>query len=223
MNRRDSLLALLAGSALTTVPAARAQSAGRVYRIGFLSAPTRESVEQVHVAFLEALRQLGWVEGKNLVIEYRWADGRVDRLPALAAELVRLEVDLIVAPGTSAALAAKNATRSIPIVMMFSNDPVALGLVVSLRHPGGNVTGTTFTAGSEIFGKQLQILKEMVPSAKRVALLSNTADPNPIQIAALEAAARSMGLALLRHEARGPDEFDSAFDAMARERTDAPW
>jgi putative ABC transport system substrate-binding protein len=221
VDRRRFLLTSLAGAVAGPV-AARSQTVGKIGRVGILS-PTPPPTQSGRLAeeLSRRLQELGWVEGKNLVIEYRWADGRVDRLPALAAELVRLEVDLIVAPGTSAALAAKNATRSIPIVMMFSNDPVALGLVVSLRHPGGNVTGTTFTAGSEIFGKQLQILKEMVPSAKRVALLSNTADPNPIQIAALEAAARSMGLALLRHEARGPDEFDSAFDAMARERTDA--
>ena len=221
MNRRDSLLALLTASALTTAPAARAQPAARMFRIGYLSAPTRESVQGVLAAFLQALRDLGWVEGKNLVIEYRWADGKVERLPAMAAELVRLKVDLIVAPATSSALAAKEATRVIPIVMMFANDPVALGLVASLRHPGGNVTGTTFTAGSEIFGKQLQILKEVVPSATRVALLSSAADPNAIQIKEVEVAARSMGLRLLRHEVRSPDEFDGAFDAMARDRADA--
>jgi putative ABC transport system substrate-binding protein len=202
-------------------PKAEAQPATRVYRIGYLSAPTRESVQGVLAAFLQALRDLGWVEGKNLVIEYRWADGKVERLPAMAAELVRLKVDLIVAPATSSALAAKEATRVIPIVMMFANDPVALGLVASLRHPGGNVTGTTFTAGSEIFGKQLQILKEVVPSATRIALLSNAADPNAIQIKEVEVAARSMGLRLLRHEVRSPDEFESVFDAIARERADA--
>jgi putative ABC transport system substrate-binding protein len=109
-------------------------------------------------AFLRALRELGWVEGQNLAIDYRWAEGRIERLPDLAAELVRLKVDVIVAPAGSAALAAKNATRSIPIVMIFPSDPVEMGLVASLRRPGANVTGTTFTPGPEIFGKQLQVL-----------------------------------------------------------------
>jgi putative ABC transport system substrate-binding protein len=104
------------------------------------------------------LRELGWVEGQNLAIDYRWAEGRIERLPDLAAELVRLKVDVIVAPAGSAALAAKNATRSIPIVMIFPSDPVEMGLVASLRRPGANVTGTTFTPGPAIFGKQLQVL-----------------------------------------------------------------
>src|SRR5207249_2974647 len=144
---------------------AEAQQAGKVYRIGYLSAPTHQSVERALEEFLRTLRELGWVEGKNLIIEYRWAEGKVERLPGLAAELVRRNVDVIVAPAGSAALAAKNATSSIPIVMMFPSDPVELGLVASLNRPEANVTGTSFTLGPEIFGKQLQILKETVPRA----------------------------------------------------------
>src|SRR4030095_3162399 len=160
------------------VPAvACAQPAGKVYRIGYLSAPTRASVARALEAFLRTLRELGWIEGKNLIIEYRWADGNVEQLPGLAAELVRLKVDLIVAPAGSAALAAKNATDSIPIVMMFPSDPVALGLVASLGRPGGNVTGTTFTPGEAIYRKQLQILKETVPRAARMSILLNPAEP----------------------------------------------
>ena len=224
MNRRYTGLALLlALLAFGAAPlAAEAQHAGKVYRIGYLSAPSRESVERGVEAFLRALRELGWVEGQNLVIEYRWAEGKVERLPDLAADLVRRKVDVIVAPAGSAALAAKNATSSIPIVMIFPNDPVEMGLVASLRRPGGNITGTTFTAGPEIFGKQLQILKEIIPLASRVAVLGNPADPEwAAQLTEVEAAARSLNIRLQHVEARGPEEFDSAFAAMARERAEA--
>ena len=225
MNRRDFVVAVVALLALgvTAAPlAAEAQQAGKVYRIGYLSAPTRASVENALQAFLRALRELGWVEGQNLIIEYRWAEGNVERLPDLAAELVRRKVDVIVAPAGSAALAAKNATSSIPIVMIFPSDPVEMGLVASLRRPGGNITGTTFTPGPEIFGKQLQILKETIPRASRVAILSNPADPSfALQMREVEAAARSLRIRLQHVEARGPEEFDSAFAAMARERAEA--
>jgi putative ABC transport system substrate-binding protein len=180
-------------------------------------------VENSLQAFLRALRELGWVEGQNLIIEYRWAEGNVERLPDLAGELVRRKVDLIVAPAGSAALAAKNATSTIPIVMIFPTDPVETGLVASLRRPGGNITGTTFTPGPEIFGKQLQILKETIPHASRVAVLLNPADPSvSVQMKReVEAAARSLRIRLQRVEARGPEEFESAFAAMARERAEA--
>src|SRR5258706_834952 len=194
MNRRNAGLALLgllaAGAATRTV---EAQKAGKVYRVGYLSTPTRESVERGLDAFLRKLRELGWVEGQNLVIEYRWAEGNVERLPDLAAELVRRNVDVIVAPAGSAALAAKNATSSIPIVMIFPSDPVEMGLVTSLSRPGGNITGTTFTAGPEIFGKQLQILKEAIPHASRAAVLLNPADLSIVtQGKELEGSARSL-------------------------------
>jgi putative tryptophan/tyrosine transport system substrate-binding protein len=129
---------------------------------------------------------------------------------------------VIVAPAGSAALAAKNATSSIPIVMIFPSDPVEMGLVASLRRPGGNITGTTFTPGPEIFGRQLQILKETIPRAARVAILSNPADPSfALQVREVEAAARTLRMRLQHVEAKGPEEFDSAFAAMARERADA--
>src|SRR5438067_8728335 len=224
MNRRRAGLALLLGPlTFGAIPlAAEAQQAGKVYRIGYLSTPTRESVKNGLEAFLRKLRELGWVEGQNLIIEYRWAEGNVERLPDLAAELVQLKVDLIVAPAGSAALAAKKATSSIPIVMIFPSDPVEMGLVASLRRPGGNITGTTFTPGPEIFGRQLQILKETIPRASRVAILSNPADPSfALQVREVEAAARTLHMRLQHVEARGPDQFDSAFAAMARERADA--
>src|SRR5215470_1755147 len=224
MNRREAGRVLLLGPLAIGVASftAKAQQAGRVYRLGYLSQPTRESVERGVLAFERTLRELGWVEGQNLIIEYRWADGKVERLPELAAELVRLNVDVIVAPSGPAAQAAKNATRTIPIVMIFPSDPVALGLVASLARPGGNVTGTTFTPGPEIFGKQLQILKEAVPTASRMAILRALTDKGwDVQSRAVETAARSMGVRLQHVEAKGAEEFDDAFAAMSRERTQA--
>jgi ABC-type uncharacterized transport system substrate-binding protein len=222
MNRRDSVRLLVALGMGAFPLAARAQQAGKVYRIGYLSAPTRASVEQALLAFLRRLRELGWVEGQNLIIEYRWADGKAERLPDLAAELVQLKVDLIVAPAGSAALAAKKATSSIPIVMLFPADPVGLGLVASLARPGGNVTGTTISPGPEIFGKQLQILKEAIPRASRFAIVANPAEPGfTVQLNEVETAARSLGIRLQHLEVRGPEDLENAFAAMARERAEA--
>ena len=223
MNRRDAGHALVLGLlAVGGAPFAHAQPAGKVYRIGYLSAPSRKSVEKALDAFLQALRDLGWVEGRNLIIEYRWADGKIELLPGFAAELVRHKVDLIVAPAASAARAAKDASSSIPIVMMFPNDPVAAGLVSSLRSPGGNVTGTTFTPGPGIYGKQVQLLRESVPHASRMAILWNPADAaTPLQLSEVEGAARSLGMRLQIAQARGPEEFDAAFAAMTRERAEA--
>lgn len=224
MNRRDAGLAVLLGwPALRLVSRpASAQQPATVRRIGYLSTPTRESVERGVQAFLGKLRELGWVEGRNLVIDYRWAEGNVEKLPELAAELVRQNVEVIVAPAGSAALAAKRATSTIPIVMIFSSDPVELGLVSSLSRPGANVTGTTLTPGPEIFGKQLQILKEAIPRATRVAILTNPADSSfPLQTREVEATARSLSIRLQHVQAKGPEQFESAFAAMARERADA--
>jgi putative ABC transport system substrate-binding protein len=221
MDRR-AFIGAVAGSLLAQPTKAKAQQPGKVYRLGYLSTPTRQSVERGVEAFLRKLRELGWVEGQNLVIEYRWAEGNVERLPELAAELVRLKVDVIVAPAGSAALAAKNATSTIPIVMIFPSGPVELGLVSSLARPEGNVTGTTFTPSAEIFAKQLQILKEAVPRASRVALLQNPADASfRVEAKAVENAARALRLRLQHVEARGPEQIENAFAAMARERADA--
>ena len=177
MRRRDFIIPLGIVAAIWPI-AALAQQADKVRRIGYLSAPTRESVQRALDAFLHSLRELGWIEGKNLTIEYRWAEGNVDRLPELAAELIQRNVDLIVAPAASAALAAKNATSSTPIVMIFPGDPVELGLVASLSQPRGNVTGTTFAAGPGITGKLLDILKQAVPQVTNVAVIGNPADPS---------------------------------------------
>jgi len=222
MNKRRKLIVGLGAGALWRPFGAFAQPQSKVRRIGYLSAPTRASVERAHDEFLRALSRHGWTAGKNLVIEYRWADGKVERLPGLATDLVREKVELIVAPAGSAALAAKNATTTIPIVMMFPSDPVATGLVASLRRPGGNVTGTSFAPGSEIYGKQLQILKEAIPQATRVALLTNPAEPgSTLQVKEVDTAARALNIRLQRVEARGPEDLARAFGTIAKERADA--
>jgi putative ABC transport system substrate-binding protein len=219
---RRTFIGSVVGGILAAPLVAHAQQTSNVHRIGYLSAPTRESVERVVRAFLRSLRELGWVEGQNLLIEYRWADGKIERLPDLAAELVRLKVDLIVAPAGTAALAAKKATSSIPIVMIFPADPVGLGLVANMRRPGGNVTGTTSTPNPELFGKQLQILKETIPHATRMAMLLNPADlAFGTQVKEVEAAAGAMHIRLQRAEVHGPEEFEGAFAAMTRERAEA--
>jgi putative ABC transport system substrate-binding protein len=152
-----------------------AQPAGKVYRIGYLAAGWGSGTAYLRPleAFRQGLRELGWVERQNVLIEYRFAEGRLDRLPGLAEELVRLKVDVIAASPTPAALAAKNATRTIPIVGMSLTEPVEVGLVASLARPGGNLTGVTYGVGADIFGKQLELLKEVIPKARWVAVLSN--------------------------------------------------
>ena len=193
----------------------------KVYRIGYLSAGPSAS-NLYRGAFHQGLRDLGWVEGHNIVTDYRFAEGRLDRLPDLAAELVRLKVDVIVAAPTAAAVAAKNATRTIPIVMWGAGDPVGLGLVASLARPGGNVTGLSFSVGMETFGKGVELLREAIPKVRRVAVLSNPANPaHVLAIDNLKVAARSLGVQLYLVEARGPSEFDGAFAAVAKERVTA--
>ena len=172
--------------------------------------------------FRQTLREFGWVEGRNIVIDFRFADGKFDRLPDLAAALVRLEPDLIFSVPTAATLAVANATKTIPIVMFGVSDPVGLGLVASLAHPGGNVTGLSGGVGPEIVGKQLQLLKETLPMVSRVAVLSNPANPGHASfIGNAKVSAQSLGLQPQLLEARGPDEFDGAFAAMSKGRAGA--
>src|SRR5262244_2215574 len=215
MNRRYLGIVVAALGLLLTAPlAADAQQAGKVPRIGFLSLTSPSDRPPLLDAFRQGLREVGWVEGQNIVIDYRYAEGRVDRLPDLAAELVRLKVDLIVASaGTQVATAAKNATETIPIVMIFVRDPVGTGLIKSLARPGGNVTGTSGSAGLEWVAKQLELLKETVPKIRRVAILSNP--DNAYHRLAIRdevnGAARSLGVQLQLLEARGPNEFDGVF------------
>ena len=220
--RRREFVTLIGGAAATWPLAAWAQQKERVYRIGFLSAPSRELVQRSLDAFLRRLRELGWVEGSNLVIDYRWADGDLARLPELAAELVRQNVDLIVAPNSAAAVAVKNATSSIPIVMVFPDEPVELKLVSSLDQPGGNVTGTTFTAGRGFFGKVLETLKQAVPGITKVGVLGDRAAPGTAyQVKDLKAAAMVLGIQLEWLDVSGPDQLDQTFVALSSQGIDA--
>jgi putative ABC transport system substrate-binding protein len=198
-----------------------AQEAARVARIGFLVADRSPMPYQ---SFLQGLRDHGYVEGRNVVIEYRSAEGKIERLPALAAELVGLKVDVIVAAVTVAALAAQQATRTIPIVFGAVSDPVATGLVTSFARPGGNITGLSFFA-PELVGKSLELLKQAAPGVNRVAVLWQSGGLAARQGEALrkaaEDAARVLGMQLQVVEARGPDDFDRAFAEIARGRADA--
>jgi putative tryptophan/tyrosine transport system substrate-binding protein len=195
--------------------APEAQPPTHVHRIGWLVGTTLRRDRNVE-AFLEGMRTLGYVEGQNLVIEYREAEGQYERFPALAAELVRLPVDVLLAVTTPAALAAKDATTTIPIVMMGVGDPVGIGLVASLARPGGNVTGLT-SLQSELVGKELEFLKEVLPTVSRVAVLRNPANPAAALAApGAEAAAQRLGVQLHLVEARGPEAFDRAFAAMTQ-------
>ena len=220
MDRR-AFVSTVALGLLAAPLAAEAQQAGKVYRIGYLSSGTSTSNPFVK-AFREGLRELGWIEGQNIIIDYRFAEGRFDRLPALAAELIRLKVDVIVASPTPAALAAKNATSTIPIVMTGGGNPVGLGLVASLARPGGNVTGLTFSVGFDTVVKALELLREIVPNASRVAVLLNPANPGHLlAMREVKDAARSLGVQLQILEARAPSEFDGAFAAMVKQRVAA--
>jgi ABC-type uncharacterized transport system substrate-binding protein len=212
--------AFLAGAvALLAAPlAAESQPAGKVYRIGIL-VPGSTS-PQIH-AFREGLRDLGYVEGQNLAIEYRSAEDRLERLAGLAAELVTLKVDIIYANVTPAAQAAKNATQTIPIVFGASSDPVDYGLVASLARPGGNITGLSNT-GADLSGKRLELLKEGVPGISRIAVLWNSANPIMArQLRETEVAAQVLGAQLQVVDVRGPDDFARAFRAVAMGRPGA--
>jgi putative ABC transport system substrate-binding protein len=205
---------------LLAPPAGEAQQPSRTPRIGVISTGTLATATPNVEAFREGLRELGLVDGRTVVIEYRWAEGRAERFPALAVELVDLKVDLILASSTPVALAAKNATTTIPIVFATAADPVG-SLVASLARPGGNVTGLSLLA-PEITARQLQLLKEGVPRASRVAVLSNPANSyTPRMVTETEAAARSLGLRVHVLGARGAEELEGAFAAITKERPDA--
>ena len=220
--RRREFIAVVCGAIAYPMGVRAQQQAGRVPRVGYLGATSPSDRPPLLDAFRQRLRELGWFEGQNIGIDYRFAEGRVDRLPDLAAELVRLKVDLIVSLGTQGVTAAKNATETIPIVMIGVRDPVGTGLIASLARPGGNVTGVSGYAGLEIVAKQLELLKETVPKIRRVAILSNPANAyHQLAIREVNIAARSLGVQLQLLEARGPNEFDGAFAAMAKERVGA--
>jgi putative ABC transport system substrate-binding protein len=216
MNRRDTVLALLALGA--TPLAAEAQQAGKIARIGYLAAVPAELDKSWRAAFQQGLQELGYLEGKNIVIEWRHASGRVEKLPELAAELVRLKVDVFFVWGEEATDAAIKASSTTPIIIIAHPDPVGAGLVASLARPGGRITGLSDLHG-DMTGKRLEVLKEVAPSVSRVAVLFNPANPaSALQMKSIQASARAMGLTILAWGVAGSEDIDRAFARIGKER-----
>ncbi len=220
MDRR-TFLAGTGAVLLAAPPAAHAEQQSRIPRIAFLGTDSPAGSARYIEAFRQGLCDLGHMEGRNIAIEYRWAEGMVERLPGLAVELVGLKVDVIVASSTPAALAAKAATRTIPIVFVVAGDPVGSGLVAGIAGPGGNITGLSLLA-PELVARQLQLLKEAVPKATRVAALSNPANPTTAtMVKETEAAARSLKVRVKFQGVRESQVLESALSAVAKERPHA--
>jgi putative ABC transport system substrate-binding protein len=217
MNRRE-FITLVGGAAAWPVTA-RAQS--KIPRIGFLGNSTAALEANLLDAFREGLRELGYEEGRNIIIEYRWADGKYDHFPVLVAELIAAKVDAIVTAGTPAALAVKNATTTVPLVMVAVGDPIGTGLVPSLARPGGNLTGLSSIA-PDLEGKRLQLLREVTPALSYVAMFINSL--NPFHVSSMKQAhdaAQAMGIKLQLHDIRKSEDLDEAFAAIRKERPDA--
>jgi putative ABC transport system substrate-binding protein len=219
MDRRAFIVGGVA--ALAAPLAAGAQQAGRVYRVGYLfeSNPPDPSPAPVK-AFEDALREMGYVEGRNLVVERRYAAFKYDRLPELAADLVRLKPDVIVTSGNPSIAALKHATTTVPVVMAWSVDPVGAGLITSLARPGGNITGTSLTPGPEFIAKQLETLNEAVPKLYRVGILRQTGRVGA-ETGAIESAARKFAMTVMFADVRIPTDIEGAFAAMTRSRAGA--
>jgi putative tryptophan/tyrosine transport system substrate-binding protein len=217
--RRREFITFLGGMAAAWPLVAWAQQPKPV--IGYLGSDSADDFKARVSAFRQGLGAAGYVEGRNVTIEFRWADGQTDRLPELAADLVRQQVAVIVAPGIPAAKAAKAATTTIPVIFTMGGDPTKLGLVTSLSQPSGNLTGVSNLA-TEVGPKRLELLREVAPAATLVALLINTTNPNTTsQITALQAAARTLGLQLEVLDARAEGDFDTVFSALAQRRVGA--
>ena len=219
MNRRRKVLIALATSSIALTLKARAQT--KIWRVGVLQSSLRPADGLPPAALRKALAGLGYVEGKNVAYEGRWADGKTALLPGLAQELVNSHVDIIVTTGWPAAQAAKNATATIPVVTAFAGDPVGTGLVTSLSRPGANVTGVADMA-VDLAAKRMELLKETVPKASRIAVLWNQADLGMTsRYREIDRAARALGVTVQAHGVLDPADFDAAFSAMVRERPDA--
>jgi ABC-type uncharacterized transport system substrate-binding protein len=213
---RRAFVGLVGGSLVASPWAAAGQPAGKIYRIGFLGTTSPKAHGAFMDAFRDGLRERGYLEGKNLTIEYRWADSDYSRLPALAAELVRLKVDLILTHGSPGSRAAKEATTTIPIVVAIVGDAVATGLVPSLARPGGNLTGSTFFF-PEVNAKRLEMLKEALPTLKRVGVLLNDDNRgNVVTFEAMAKTARSINVDVVQVSTRNPDGFEGAFAQIGR-------
>ena len=219
--KKSTICLLLAALLFALCASAEAQQPTKIPRIGYLSGGSPSAVSARTEAFRQGLRELGYVEGKNIVIEYRYAEGKLDRLPALAAELVRLKVDVIVTGGATATRAAKEATTTIPIVMTQDGDPVGSGFVASLARPGGNITGLS-TLAPELSGKRLELLKEIVPKLSRVAVFGTSTSPANAQLLKeVELAARAFGVKLQYLDVLSPKDIETAFRAASKGRADA--
>jgi putative tryptophan/tyrosine transport system substrate-binding protein len=220
MDRRTFVCGLTLGT-LAAPLAAGGQQAGKVWRIGFLGSTSPKSHGTFVAAFQEGLREHGYIEGKGVTVEYRWAHSDYDRLPDLAAELVRLNVDVILTHGTPGARAAKTATTTIPIVVAIAGDAVATGLVQSLARPGGNLTGSTFSF-PEVNAKRIEMLKETLPSVKRVAVLMNATNVgNVVTFEAMARTARSVDLSVVQIFAKSAEDFDDAFTQITKAHAEA--
>jgi putative ABC transport system substrate-binding protein len=212
VKRRD-FITLLGGAAAWPL-AARAQYGGKLATIGLLGSGTAAAQSQWTAAFVQRLRELGWTEGRNLVIEYRWAEGHTERLAEMANEFVRLKVDVIVTHNTPPPLAAKHATSEIPIVFATAGDPVRSGIVASLARPGGNVTGLSSQA-PDTAGKKLQLLREVIPGLRRLAILSDVGNPNATrQVSEVQGAAHTVGIEVVTFEIRRAEDIADAFEAL---------
>jgi putative ABC transport system substrate-binding protein len=219
MRRRDALIFLGCVGATWPVPL-RAQQAGKIYRVGVFSTTARAGVWHLHQALIDSLRQLGYVEGKNIIFEHRFAEGKMDRLAAIAAELASLDPDVIVAGPNTTVRAVMEASSTVPIVMTYSAEPVASGVIASLARPGGNITGLTSDVTPETYGLRLQLLKEINPRTSRVAALWN---PNAIGSKALHAtedAAKRLGITIISHEARSIAGLQRELSSISEEDVD---
>jgi putative ABC transport system substrate-binding protein len=214
--RRREFVTLVSGALVAWPLVARAQPSGKIWRIGFIA----HRYEEFYGPLFQGLRELGYTEGQNLVVERRYAEGRVERFKEFAAEMVQLKVDLIIVVTTPAAFAARNATTTIPIVHPAAIDPVGTGLIASLAHPGGNVTGLA-VLNAETSAKRLELLREVVPGLSRGAVLWNAANPaNTLAWKETEGAGRALGVAIQSHEVRGPGDFEGAFAMIAQQHPD---
>jgi putative tryptophan/tyrosine transport system substrate-binding protein len=213
-------LIMLTAFILASVHLAQAQQTAKIPRVGWLAAGSPSGVAPLTDAFRQGLRQLGYVERKNIVIEFRYAEGKFDRLPDLAAEIVRLKVDVIVVASTPAIRAVKQATATIPIVMVGPGDPVGLGLIASLARPGGNLTGLSFLS-TELTGKRLELLKEAFPKISRVAVLQTTGSAQEQAVKESEVAAQALRIQVQPVQVQRPDDFENAFVTITKGRAGA--
>jgi ABC-type uncharacterized transport system substrate-binding protein len=218
--KRRKFITLFGGAAVVWPLAARGQQPGKLPTIGYLGSGTPLTDTQWVAAFVQRMRELGWVDGRNVAIEVRWAEGRSERFAEIAAELVRLKVDVILTHNTPPVLAAKQATSVIPIVFASAGDPIGTGIVASLARPGGNVTGLS-SQTSDTAGKRLQLLREIVPGLRRLAIIGNVGNPlTVLETDEVQAAARTLGLEVITLDIRRADDIAPAFDAL-KDRADA--